>query len=279
MGYLQIVLSASHLPAHSSREILIIFGSLTTCDPGNVHDTVEACVRDRIQVNVVALAAEMKICRDFCTKTGGGSNSSLTTFSTFNYHTKGHFGVALNEGHFKDLMFESIPPPAQRAIPVSLQPPSGGIASSSGASAGSDLLIMGFPTQIPASSSPSLCACHAELKRQGYICPRCSAKLCDVPTDCDICGLMIVSSPHLARSYHHLFPVQPFQPQCVAPTSLECRSQLTVSLVVSQNCCGRGCLSYMRCLFQAFCGTAADFWLLRAAGYQSPRQIPMSGSL
>ena len=61
----------SHLPTHSSREILIIYGSLTTCDPGNIHDTLEACMRDKIRVSVVALAAEMKICREFCDKTGG----------------------------------------------------------------------------------------------------------------------------------------------------------------------------------------------------------------
>jgi len=64
----------SHLPTHSSREILIIFGSLTTCDPGNIHDTLDSCVKNRIRVSVVALAAEMKICREFCDKTGGLSS-------------------------------------------------------------------------------------------------------------------------------------------------------------------------------------------------------------
>jgi len=178
--------SMNHLPAHSSREVLILFGSLTTCDPGNIHDTVQAAISDKVRVSVVALAAEMKICRDLCNKTGGA------------------FGVALNEGHYRDLLFEAIPPPAQRA-----NPSTGGSALSSNPS--SDLLIMGFPMRIPESSAPSLCVCHSELKRHGYLCPRCLAKLCDVPTDCDICGLMIVSSPHLARSYHHLFPVKPYQ--------------------------------------------------------------------
>jgi transcription initiation factor TFIIH subunit 2 len=64
-------MSDSHLPTHSSREILIIFGSLTTVDPGNLHETQEACVRAKVRVSVVALAAEMKICREFCEKTGG----------------------------------------------------------------------------------------------------------------------------------------------------------------------------------------------------------------
>ncbi|KAF8530451.1 Ssl1-like-domain-containing protein [Hysterangium stoloniferum] len=177
------IASMSHLPTHSSREIVIIYGSLTTVDPGNIHDTLDACVRDKVRVSVVALAAEMKICRTFCEKTGGT------------------FGVALNEGHFKDLLFELIPPPAQRA------------SSGKGTgSAAADLMIMGFPTRLPDSSPRALCVCHSELKSEGFICPRCMARLCDVPTDCDICGLMIVSSPHLARSYHHLFPVKAYTP-------------------------------------------------------------------
>ena len=44
----------------------------------------------------------------------------------------------------------------------------------------------------------------------GYICPRCRAKASDLPTDCAVCGLKLVLAPHLARSFHHLFPVPPF---------------------------------------------------------------------
>lgn len=104
----------------------------------------------------------------------------------------------MNEGHFKDLLFELIPPPAQRAV------------TRTGGGAAADLMIMGFPMRLPDTSPPSLCVCHSQMKSEGFLCPRCLAKVCDVPTDCDICGLMIVSSPHLARSYHHLFPVKPY---------------------------------------------------------------------
>jgi len=103
-------------------------------------------------------------------------------------------------------------------------------------------MMMGFPTHLPDTSPPSLCVCHAEIKTEGFLCPRCLAKLCDVPTDCDICGLMIVSSPHLARSYHHLFPVKTFDTMYVASSfaavtfSLEVdsrpiRSQMTLSIL------------------------------------------------
>jgi transcription initiation factor TFIIH subunit 2 len=62
----------SHLPTHASREIVVLFGSLTTVDPANIYDTLDACVKDRIRISVVALAAEMKICREMANKTGGG---------------------------------------------------------------------------------------------------------------------------------------------------------------------------------------------------------------
>ena len=50
---------------------MIVYGALTTVDPGDIMETLAACVRDKIRISVVALAAEMKICRDMCDKTGG----------------------------------------------------------------------------------------------------------------------------------------------------------------------------------------------------------------
>ncbi len=145
----------------------------------------------------------MKICRDMCTKTGGGSICFLISLFSSLVH-EGSFGVVLNEGHYKDLIFHSIPPPVQHSAGK-------GPNVTSASNPSSDLLIMGFPTRLPELSPPSLCVCHSDLKRHGYLCPRCLSKLCDVPTDCDICGLTIVSSPHLARSYHHLFPVKAYE--------------------------------------------------------------------
>lgn len=61
----------SHLPPHGSREVIIILGSLTTCDPGNIHSTIRDVEKDRIRVNIIGLSAEMKICRDIATQTKG----------------------------------------------------------------------------------------------------------------------------------------------------------------------------------------------------------------
>lgn len=139
------------------------------------------------------------------------------SFSRFSIHALltyiGQFGVALNEGHFHDLLFELIPPPAQQTTLSRL----GSASNARTANPSADLMLMGFPTRLPDTAPPGLCVCHSEMKSEGFLCPRCLAKVCDVPTDCDVCGLMIVSSPHLARSYHHLFPVKAYDAVYVIP--------------------------------------------------------------
>lgn len=179
----------SHLPTANSREVVVIFGSLTTCDPSNIHDTISALVKDNIRVSMICLAAEVKVCKDICKKTNG------------------KFGVAMDEGHFRDLLFEQIHPPEIEAKKGRKKGATRAEDGEDGAMEGVDLMQMGFPTRLPTNSAPSLCACHHRLRSGGYICPRCQVKLCDVPTDCPVCGLTIVMSTHLARSYHHLFPV------------------------------------------------------------------------
>ncbi len=50
-----------------------------------------------------------------------------------------------------------------------------------------------------------------KLSASGFLCPQCQAKYCELPVECRACGLTLVSAPHLARSYHHLFPLPPFE--------------------------------------------------------------------
>ena len=35
-----MLLVGRHMPAHTSREVLVIMGSLTTCDPGDINKTI-----------------------------------------------------------------------------------------------------------------------------------------------------------------------------------------------------------------------------------------------
>ncbi|KAL1405100.1 hypothetical protein Q8F55_008723 [Vanrija albida] len=189
----------SHLPSTSSLEILVLFSAISTADPDgpkNIQQVLAELVQARVRTTIISLSAEIKICRQIAERTGG------------------RFGVAIDEDHYRDLLWETIPPPAETiATPVTLsvrdalhrggKGPAGGTSRPPPAG---DLMVMGFPTRLPPAGE-GFCACHGLIKRGGYMCPRCGSKLCDVPTDCDVCSLMVVSSPHLARSFWLLFPV------------------------------------------------------------------------
>lgn len=69
---------------------------------------------------------------------------------------------------------------------------------------------MGFPMK---NKEKDVCYMEKECKLMsgGYTCGRCKAKVSNLPCECHICNLMLISSPHIARAYHHLFPVKQFE--------------------------------------------------------------------
>lgn len=122
--------------------------------------------------------------------------------------TAGVYRVARDDLAFRDLLFEFVsPPPTIAATASSRSHLLGGASTSSSSAAAADLMQMGFPALLT-TTYPGVCACHGKLKTSGYGCPRCKARLCDVPTECRVCGLTVVNAPQLARSYRHLFPVR-----------------------------------------------------------------------
>ncbi|XP_046879183.1 general transcription factor IIH subunit 2 [Hypomesus transpacificus] len=175
-----------HLPGHTSREVLIIFSSLTTCDPANIYELIKTLKSLKIRVSVIGLSAEVRVCTVLTRETGGS------------YH------VILDESHFKELlMFHVKPPPASSSAECSL-------------------IRMGFPQHTMASLSdqeprPAFSMAHLDsssdpsLSLGGFFCPQCHAKYTELPVECRVCGLTLVSAPHLARSFHHLFPMNTFQ--------------------------------------------------------------------
>lgn len=173
-----------HAPLHGTREVLVILGAIYTVDPGDIHDTIKALVSAKITCTVVGLSAEVAICRTIVART----NPSMNPQAAYN--------VALDEAHFRELfMAATTPPPIAAANHESERDDTGG-----------SLLQMGFPSRI-VTPYPSLCACHGQPTRDGYLCPRCNSKACSLPTDCRVCGFTLILSTHLARSYHHLFPL------------------------------------------------------------------------
>ncbi|XP_055375140.1 general transcription factor IIH subunit 2 [Condylostylus longicornis] len=173
------------IPAHASREILIIMGSITTCDPVDINLTIDTLKNEGIRCSVISLSAEIRACR-YLTK-----------------ETNGTYGAALDDFHYRNLLLAHVdPPPATQTQENSL-------------------IKMGFPhAKCDEGKDPPLtmCMCHIEnvdepskLNSGGYHCPQCFSKYCELPVECLSCGLTLVSAPHLTRSYHHLFPVNNFK--------------------------------------------------------------------
>ncbi|CEO99957.1 unnamed protein product (mitochondrion) [Plasmodiophora brassicae] len=167
--------SLRNTPDYGNREVIIVMASLNTCDPGDVFQTIETMKRDGVRCSVVTLSAELFVCRRLATTTNG-------TYRVCS-------GTSAVAAH----LAEHVSPPVVPQVAARKR----------------KWVFMGFPMKS-SFDFPTLCQCHGNFSYEGYQCPRCKSKCCELPTQCVVCSLTLVSSPHLARSYHHLFPLAPF---------------------------------------------------------------------
>lgn len=192
-----------HTPSHGTREVIIVLGALLSLDPGDIFKTIASCVKNNVRVNIIGMGGRLKICQEICSRTNGGDENV--------------YGVAVDQMHFRDLLLATTTPPVIRQTTAEVANPA-------------SLLKMGFPSRV-VEAAPTICACHGILTRGGYLCSQCQAKVCSLPTGCPSCGLTLILSTHLARSYHHLFPLQNWSEvtweRARQVGSTECKSCLT----------------------------------------------------
>lgn len=156
-----------------------MYGALLSSDPGDIHETILSLIGDRIRVSIVGLSAQVAICAELCSRTNDGDPTK--------------YNVAIDEVHFRELLLAATTPPVTLTQEQSK----------------ASLLMMGFPSRTLAPiGTTSYCACHNKPSREGYLCTRCGTKVCRLPSECPSCGLTLILSTHLARSYHHLFPLR-----------------------------------------------------------------------
>jgi transcription initiation factor TFIIH subunit 2 len=173
--------SLGHQPRHGSREIVIVTAALSTCDPGFIlTETLPKLQQANVRVSCIALSAELYICHKVSESTAGT------------------MGVCIDLQHFRDwLMAQCTPPPTN---------------SKSDQERGCEMIPMGFPSRTSQEVAELVHAGRQKtlLSRTAFTCPQCQGRNSELPTDCAVCGLKLVLAPHLARSFHHLFPVPPF---------------------------------------------------------------------
>lgn len=47
------------VPEYGNREVVVIYSSLSTCDPGDIHETIAKLKKHKVRASVVGLGAEM----------------------------------------------------------------------------------------------------------------------------------------------------------------------------------------------------------------------------
>lgn len=94
--------SLSLVPSHGTKQVVILYSALTTCDPGDILETGKELAKHKIQVNVVGLAAQLQVCKTLASQTGG------------------QYTVAMNETHLEQIIADLVePPPLQTNKPLS----------------------------------------------------------------------------------------------------------------------------------------------------------------
>lgn len=208
--------SLGYAPRYGSREIIVIMSALATCDPGDIlGETLPRLLHAGIRLSTISLQSEVHICKKLADVTGGVA------------------GVCMNTGHLRDLvMSHAIPPP------VVNNSSSSELVNGTSSTAWCEFVEMGFPSResgdIPmlvhnsggssttkdsgvgfainlATADDRRTNRLIQFARTGYVCPRCQSRCSDLPSDCAVCGLRLILAPHLARTFHHLFPVRPFE--------------------------------------------------------------------
>ncbi len=166
------------VPEYGTRELLIIYNSLKSRDPGNILETIMEAKNARLRVSVICTAAELYVCRKLAEDTGGS------------------FGVAIDPLHLTELVMRQVEPPPEAKSRGPLR---------------TDFVYMGFPRrQVQSTPLLALEGHRSIYVTSSFICPRCNTRCAELPSQCGVCRLQLISSAHIARSHHHLFPVPAF---------------------------------------------------------------------
>ncbi|RYG55183.1 VWA domain-containing protein [archaeon] len=163
------------MPAYATREVIFVHGSHSSCDGSNILNTLKHCQDEKVRVSFISLPGEVFIATKIARETGGT------------------YVVPETADHLTQALLRHCRPPPKLA---------------SEAQVAVRMVDMGFPELK--RDSDNFCVCHNIVQSKAYVCPRCHARVCEMPSTCPVCALQLVSAPALARSYHHLFPVPPF---------------------------------------------------------------------
>ena len=176
-----VLRGAADMPLYASREILVIWGSLSSVDrketPLNpfMVDKLTEPAHTSVSVNILSLSPEVFAVKKLCRG-----------------DEKSKFHVALGAGDFSARLNEWVNPKANSGLkPVYIK--------------------MGFPVKTSDGSKAVKCVCHREFNSTVFVCPQCGAFACEIPTTCVVCKLTLVEKDMLTRVHRLLYEMPHFE--------------------------------------------------------------------
>lgn len=154
---------------YASREVVVLWGSLASVD--SVETPIAPYLEDRLNqsnmhVSILSVTPEV--------------------YAVKKLATAGNFNVALNATMFRTKLHELMVPRSNSSVkPLYIK--------------------MGFPVKHFDSAKVTKCSCHKELQSTVFVCPQCGASVCEIPTNCPVCRLVLADKDMLTRVHRLLY--------------------------------------------------------------------------
>ncbi|SPJ11872.1 TFIIH basal transcription factor subunit, putative [Plasmodium sp. DRC-Itaito] len=155
------------MPLYGTKEVLIMYGSIRTCDKKNILNVLELLVKSNIYVNCISIAPEMHILKHICEKSNGFYKICTSKNSLMN---------EINNNAETPLWMQGMEP---------------------------QLIHICFPTKKKISTQ-IMCSCHGKLNTDTYVCNFCNSYTCKIPSKCKVCGIHLISMHDLSHITNNL---------------------------------------------------------------------------
>jgi transcription initiation factor TFIIH subunit 2 len=163
------------VPPFGTKDIVLLYGAISTRDTTDVEALLARAKRLNVRIHVIGLSGEVHAFHHVASATGGS------------------FHVALSASHLSELLRDALDSERDEGVAQDQHLP---------------MERVGFPQQ--AIRQDGLLLPEHVVSQSGFDCPQCLSRCGDLPSKCRVCGLRLLSASHLARSFHHVVPVQPF---------------------------------------------------------------------
>ncbi|KAK8885435.1 General transcription factor IIH subunit 2 [Tritrichomonas musculus] len=188
------------VPVYSTKEILVIYSSLSTCDPKSFDVLIASLIDGVPNLNNNTFPTKVVI-------SAIGLGAEVDFLKRLAETTNGSYNVPISRDHFVDLLQAQVLPPAwnertqrRRFIPF-------GFTKSVIERPSFDLKNLFDDGEGESNQSSS----HMLPSNTSICCPQCRTRVFSLPNTCPCCGLLLLSPAHLTRSSQHLKPLDEFK--------------------------------------------------------------------